>query len=305
MKKILLLIFSIMFATSNAQELNCTVRVEAPKNQVVDQKVFTDLENAVSNFMNGRKWSLDNFLPNEKFNCAIIIKITEIPSQGTYKATFLVQAQRPVFNTSYLSPILNYTDKACDFEYLELSNLEYIDNGYFNNLSSLLSFYAFMIVAFEYESFGPSGGDAYFKKALQVVNAVPQSERAKFPGWDAFSGGTFSGGQSRFNMVDNLLNTRFRLYRDCWFKYHYDGLDKMYDDAAESREKILQAIGLLDKVNEDNPLNPIMRLFFLAKQEELLNIFSKASSIERTKAYTFFSRLDPLNTEKYKALQKP
>jgi hypothetical protein len=301
----IILIFLFQYFTSFAQELNCTVRVEAPKNQVIDPKVFTDLENVVRNFMNGRKWSLDNFLPQERFPCALIIQITEIPTQGQYKANFMIQAQRPVYNTSYLSPIINYTDKNCNFDFLELSNLEFIDNGYFNNLSSLLSYYAYMIIGLEYETFAPNGGEAYFKKALQVINAVPASEKSKYSGWDAFTtSGTFSGSINRFLLVDNFLNTRFKLYRDAWFKYHYEGLDKMYGDAALGRDNILKSMGLLIKVNEDNPLNAIFRFFFTAKSEEMINLFSKADMAEKSKAYTFLTKLDPVNGEKYKVIQK-
>lgn len=302
---ILLLLFAFQYYSGKAQELNCTVRVEAPKNQILDPKVFTDLENAVRNFINGRKWSSDNFLAQERFPCALIIQITEIPTQGQYKANFMIQAQRPVYNTSYLSPMINYTDKNCNFDYLELSNLEFIDNGYFNNLSSLLSYYAYMIIGLQYESFAPNGGETYFKKALQVINAVPASEKSKYSGWDAFTtSGTFSGSINRFMLVDNFLNPRFKLYRDAWFKYHYEGMDKMYGDAALGRENILKALGLLIKVNEDNPLNAIFRFFFTAKSEELINLFSKTDMSEKAKAYTILTKLDPVNSEKYKVLQK-
>lgn len=297
--RFILILLAFLPSWLSAQELNCSVRVEAPKNQTIEPRVFKTLENAVYEFMNGRRWTTDAFLPNEKIKCSIIINITEAPTEGDYKATFIVQSQRPVYNSNYSSPVFNFQDRTADFEYYEFQQLEYISNGYLNNLTSLLAYYAYIIIGYDYDTFSPNGGTPWFLKAQEILNAVPGSARGKFKGWTAFD-----GNRNRFTLIDEILNPRYKSFRSAMYMYHLSGMDKLYDDITVGRVAIMSALMQLDAINGDNPSTMMMRNFFTAKSEEIKNVFSKADISERSKAVELLSRIDPINAEKYRDLLK-
>ncbi|MEZ5025203.1 MAG: DUF4835 family protein [Chitinophagales bacterium] len=309
MKRLALLFttfFYLLLATSIAQELECTVSINAPKNQNVDPQVFTNMENFIREFMNGRKWTNDNFQDNEHIKCNLIINITEIPTEGEYRANAIIQSQRPVFNTNLNTMLLNLQDKTFDFSYADLQSLNYTDNGYVTHLTSLLAYYAYIIIAYDYESFSKEGGTPYFQKAMTVVNNVPANEKSKYKGWNPFDGGvSFTTGTiNRFVLVDSWLNTRYKDFRTAYFMYHLNGLDRMYDDAAQGRSIITNALTLMQKINTDNPNFLPLRNFFLAKSSELINIYSKSDMTERAIAIQLLSALDPINADKYKKIGK-
>lgn len=296
-----------MFPLKNlsAQELNCTVSINAPKNQNVDPQVFRNMEAFIREFLNGRKWTNDNFKDNERIRCNLIINITEIPTEGDYKANAIIQSQRPVFNTNLNSMLLNIQDRTFDFTYADLQNLDYNDNGYVTHLTSLLAYYAYLIIGYDYETFSKDGGVPYFQKALLVCNNVPANERAKYKGWSQFDAGGFvSGVINRFVMVDGLLNPRYKDFRAALYTYHLNGLDRMYGDASMGRSNITAALTLMQAVNADNPSLQPLRNFFIAKNAELVNIYSKGDMSEKAIAVQLLSALDPINSDKYKLINK-
>jgi hypothetical protein len=301
----IILAFSLL-AVAHAQELNCSVIVNAPKNQNIDPQVFKDLELAMTEFMNGRKWTGDNFKDVERIKCAITINITEIPTEGEYKATAIIQSQRPVYNTNYNSLLLNLQDKNFDFSYADLQSLEYNDNGYTSQLTSLMAYYAYLILAYDYESFGKEGGTVYFQRAQTVANNVPANEKSKYKGWSQFdAGGLVSGGTvNRYVMTDNWLNPRYKDFRSAFYAYHFNGLDRMYNDAAQGRSAITTALTIMQNINVDNPSLQPLRNFFIAKNVELINIYSKSDMSERAIVTQLLSALDPVNSDKYKQIGK-
>lgn len=299
-KTILFLLIAILSLGFNyAQELDCSVRIEAIKSQNIEPRVFKTLETAVYEFMNGRKWTNDKFEPSEKIKCSIIINITESPTEGDYKASFIVQSQRPVFNSSYQSPVFSQNDKEADFEYFEFQQLDFIANGYTNNLTSLLAFYAYMIIGYDYASFSPNGGDVYFRQAKAVIDAIPQSAKSKFKGWSAFD-----GTNNRFQLVDALLNPRYKLFHQILYTYHYSGMDRMYNDVSTARQAIIATIKELERLNNDNPNSILLRTFFVAKSDEIRNIIKNATPSEKGPMVDALSKLDPVNAEKYRDLLK-
>ncbi|MEZ5053235.1 MAG: DUF4835 family protein [Chitinophagales bacterium] len=309
MKKIALFLttfFCLLLHSANAQELECSVSINAPKNQNVDPQVFVNMENFIREFMNGRKWTNDNYKEIERIKCNIIINITEIPTEGEYKASAIIQSQRPIFNTNLNSMILNVQDKTFDFNYADLQNLDYTDNGYVTHLTSLLAYYAYMIIGCDYESFSKEGGTPYFQKALTVVNNVPANEKSRYKGWNPFDGGiSFTTGTiNRYVLIDSWINPRYKDFRNAFFTYHLNGLDRMYGDAAQGRMTITSALTLLQNVNSDNPNLLPMRIFFNAKSAELINIYSKSDMSERAIAVQMLSALDPTNADKYKQIGK-
>lgn len=310
MKKITVLIsIAILFFTDSrlfAQELNCTVSVNAPKNQNIDPQIFKNMETSIREFLNGRKWTSDNFKDLERIKCNLVINITEIPTEGEYKATAIIQSQRPVYKTNLNSLMLNLQDKSFDFGYADLQNLDYNDNGYTTQLTSLCAYYAYLILAYDYESFGKEGGTIYFQRAQTVCLNVPSNEKSKYKGWSQFDGGvSFTTGTiNRFVMVDNWLNPRYKDFRNAFYTYHFNGLDRMYGDASQGRSAITTCLTLLQNINADNPGLLPLRNFFLSKSAELINVYSKSDMTERTIATQLLSILDPINGDKYKQIGK-
>lgn len=308
MKKLslLLITFHLLFSASFAQELNCTVSINAPKNQNIDPLIFKNMETSIREFLNGRKWTNDNFKDIERIKCNLIINIAEIPTEGEYRSTAIIQSQRPVYNSNLNSLLLNLQDKTFDFAYADMQNLDYNDNGFTSQLTSLLAYYAYLIIAYDYESFGKEGGTIYFQKALMVCNNVPANEKSKYKGWSQFDGGiSFTTGTvNRFIMVDNWLNPRYKDFRTAFYAYHFNGLDRMYKDASQGRSAVTTTLTMLQNINADNPGLLPLRNFFLSKSSELINIYSKSDMTERTIATQLLSTLDPVNSEKYKQIGK-
>lgn len=308
MKKIivLLLTYYSFLVVSFAQELNCNVSINAPKNQNVDPQVFKNLEVAIRDFLNGRKWTTDNFKDAERIKCNLIINIEEIPTEGEYKASAIIQSQRPIYNSNYNSTMLNLQDKTFDFAYLDLQNLDYNDNGYTSQLTSLLAYYAYIILGYDYESFSKNGGTPYFVKAQIATNNIPPSEKSKYKGWSQFDGGiSFTTGTiNRFVLVDNWLNPRYNDFRTMFFNFHFNGLDRMYADAGKARAAITASLLTLQSVNTDNPSLLPLRNFFNAKNAELINLYSKSDMGERSVIIQLLSTLDPVNSDKYKQIGK-
>ncbi|MBK9328939.1 MAG: DUF4835 family protein [Sphingobacteriales bacterium] len=299
------LITTCFLPLANAQELNCTVAINAPKNQNVDPQVFKNMEAFIREFLNGRKWTNDNYKETERIKCNLIINIGEIPTEGEYKASAIIQSQRPVYNSNYNTMLLNLQDKTFDFNYADLQTLDYNDNGYVTHLTSLLAYYAYLIIGYDYESFSKDGGMPYFQKALTVCNNVPAPEKSKYKGWSQFdAGGIISGVINRFVMVDALLNPRYKEFRSALYSYHRNGLDRMYTDASQGRSAITSCLTLLQPINVDNPSLQPLRNFFIAKNAELINIYSKSDMSERAIASQLLSALDPINSDKYKQIGK-
>jgi hypothetical protein len=308
MKKIIVLLITcfLSLATSFAQELNCTVTINAPKNQNIDPQVFKNMETSMREFLNGRKWTNDNYKDVERIKCNLILNITEIPTEGEYKASAIIQSQRPIYNSNYNSTMLNLQDKTFDFTYLDLQILDYNDNGFTSQLTSLLAYYAYIIIGYDYESFSKEGGTQYFIKAQTLCNNVPSNERTKYKGWNQFDGGiSFTTGTiNRFVLVDNWLNPRYKDFRTVFFNYHLNGLDRMYSDASQGRASITTGLTMLQVVNTDNPNLLPLRNFFNAKNIELINLYSKSDMSERSVAIQLLSTLDPVNIDKYKQIGK-
>jgi hypothetical protein len=195
--------------------------------------------------------------------------------------------------------LFNYQDKDFDFTYQDLQILDYNDNGYSANLTSLLAYYAYLILAYDGESFSNEGGSQHFLKALNVMNNVPSNERSLYKGWSKLD-----GNRNRFVLVDSWINPRYKDMRKAFLMYHFNGLDHLYDDAAASRTVITSALSLMQNTNLDNPALMPLRIFFESKREELTNIYSKADMMEKNMVVTLLSQLDPINGDNYKKILK-
>ena len=301
MRKInLLIILAFVFKISAAQELKANITVLS--NQVgnnVNPNVFRTLQTALNTFINTRKWTSDNFTPNERIECNFLLQLQSTGDLNVYNASLTVQAARPVFNTTYLSPIINFKDDNIIFKYVEFQVLEFNDNrvsgsdALVSNLTAIIAYYANMVVAFDYASFSPRGGDPYFTKAQNIVNNAPDGRGIS--GWKAFD-----GVRNRYWLVENMLNSRYTIMHDIYYNYYRLGMDKLYEDENAARAEVINVLNLLNNFITDNPNKMISQFFFQGKATELIKIFSKAPQQDKARASEMLQRLDITNATKYK-----
>lgn len=286
----------VLFLTSSlAQELNCQVTINVgPKVRTVDQSIFGDMKNAFQQFLNGRKWTNDTYLTHEKINCSILININDMPSIGIFSASVQVQAARPVYNTNYTSLIFNFADRDWDFDYLEAQPLEYNDNTFISNVTSMLAFYAYMIIGVDNDTFSELGGNPNFQRALQVVNNAQSSNRS---GWQPM--GSI---RNRYWLVENYINPQFTDIRRAMYRYHRLGLDIFDKNPDQGREIILKCLKDIKKARDINPNAIILISFFDAKSKELANVFADGDLALRREAYDLIVSMDPSNQAAYEKI---
>ncbi|MES2592636.1 MAG: DUF4835 family protein [Bacteroidota bacterium] len=288
---LLLFLFS---TTSFSQELNCKVQVLSQSIQGTDKSVFETLQTAIFEFMNNRKWTNETFKNNERIDCSILINVTERPSTDDFKATIQVQVRRPVFKASYNTVLLNNNDNDFAFKYLENQSLEFTENLHLSNLTSVLAYYAYLAIGLDYDSFALDGGTLYLQKALAVVN---NAQSGSDVGWKAFD-----GNKNRYWLINNMLDASFVPLRECMYKYHRLGLDIMVDNKESGRAVISETLENLRKVHQIKPLSYSLQVFFNAKSDEIINIYSGAFPDEKAKMVNLLNEIDPTNSNKYQKI---
>ena len=298
MRKInLLLVLAFVCKISAAQELKANITVVSSQvGNNVNQNVFRTLQSALNTFINTRKWTGDNFATNERIECNFLLNLQSTGDLNVYNASLTIQAARPVFNSSYLSPIINFKDDNIIFKYIEFQQLEFNENrvsgsdALVSNLTAIFAYYANMVLAFDYASFSPRGGDPYFQKAQNVVNNAPDGRGIS--GWKAFD-----GVRNRYWLVENMLNSRYTIMH---YNYYRMGMDKLYEDENAARAEVMNVLNLLSNFITDNPNKMISQFFFQGKSTELIKLFSKAPQQDKARASEILQRLDLTNAAKYK-----
>lgn len=299
----------LLFAgVAGAQELNCIVKVMADgiQGQGQDKEVFRGMEKAITDFMNTRKWTEDQYNPQEKINCNILINVTQtLPGvQNGFAATITIQSSRPVYNSSYTSQMVKHVDKDVQFSYNQFQPLEFNDNrvvgnnAYVSNLPAVLAYYAYLVIAFDYESFAPKGGQEYFKKAQNIVNNAPEQGKT-ITGWKAVE-----GNHNRYWIVDQILSPRFQALRSVWYSMHREALDNMYAQPAESQKIILNSITTLSQLQKENPGSILLQFFFNAKSDEFASVIAQQPEANRGLYITMIGQIDVPNVQKYNSLNK-
>lgn len=293
-----LIIFLFIFVTRIvfSQELNCQVSVVSTQIQgTTNKQIFDQLQKAIFEFMNNTKWTKDNYTVAERIDCSILINVTQQLSADDYKATIQIQSRRPIYKSSYFSPTVNYIDENFIFKYQQFQQLEFNLNTFANNITSTLAFYAYIIIANDYDTFSNLGGTEYFQKAQLIVS---NAQSASETGWKSFE-----SNKNRYWIVENALQPVFQPIRECMYKYHRLGLDIMNEKTNDGRKEILKSLDLLLEVYKNRPASFIMELFFNAKADEVVNVFSKGQPDEKTKAVEILTTVDPANSTKYFKIQ--
>jgi len=297
-KQIFLFSLLIFAGVLRAQELNCQVTIiSAPGLQVgpVEKEIMSELELSVYDFMNNTRWTGDLYQIEERINCNVMITINEMPSASQFNGKMQIQSSRPVYNTGYNTVLFNFEDNDVAFAYLRNSALLFSIDQYRDNLTSILAFYAYMIIGYDYDSFELKGGTKYFNKA-QIIAA--NAKNSGDPGWSASAGKK----NNRYWMVDNVLQSVFEPIRQTYYNYHRLGFDIMYDDIVNGRKAVLESLQLLDKVQRARPGSLNLQIFLTSKSAELINLFSQAEITEKNAVVNVLKKLDPTNSSKYQEI---
>jgi hypothetical protein len=298
MKKILgFIFFLLIYGAVQAQELNCRVQVLAPNISNINKRNLEQLQNTIRDFLNNNKWTNETYLPQERIECNFVITITNWDGSSGYTAEAQIQSSRPVFNSSYYSTILNISDKDFDFNFNEGQSLDFSDQNYITNISSLLGFYAYTIIGLDKDSFSRMNGTAYYTKAQNVINIAQVSGNK---GWKAID-----GLRNRYWLNENLLNNTFKDLRAFIYDYHVNGLDRLQDNVSNGAKNILSFLPSLQQLDRQKLGSIFPKVYFASKADEITNVLANmADPGERIRAYNLLSDIDPANINKYEDLKK-
>lgn len=296
-------VFFFLTLSIPAQELNCNVQIVTQQIQGTNKKIFETLQASIYEFMNNRSWTNHVYSYNERIECNIMINLTEQLSSDDFRGTIQVQSRRPVYNSTYNSVMLNIKDNDVRFRYVEFEPLEFNETSHGSNLTSLLAYYAYIIIGLDYDSFGFEGGTEYLQKAERIVI---NAQNAVEPGWKAYEGSNY---RNRFWLIQNLLDENYSPVREFTYSYHRQGLDMLNDQAGEGRTNIASAFLLLQQVfrKKPDPYLYLIQVLFDAKSDEFINLFRAMESPpdERRRAHQILTEVDPANTSKYDRILNP
>jgi len=294
-KQILFFILTVLFISSQAQELNCRVIINSERIQTTERAVFQDMEVAFTDFMNGTKWTNDEFEDQEKINCNIVITLLPEgtdPVSGRYSASVQVLSSRPIYNSNYETVVLNFADRDWVFDYIQSQPIQYNNNAFVSNIASLLSYYAYIIIGYDYDTFSELGGQDHFQTAFQIVVNAQQSG---FPGWDQFN-----SVRNRYWLAENLLNNQLEPVRKAYYSYHLKGLDLFSEKPDEARENILSSLKLVLNANQVRPRSISIISFMDSKSEEINKVYSEGDLTVRRNAYNIIINIDPTKRDQFK-----
>jgi hypothetical protein len=297
--KYYLVIFLIILpAFVNAQELNCNIQISAQRIQGSNRQVFESMQRDLYEFMNNTVWTNHVFSYAERIDCNILINLTDQLSADEFKGTIQIQLSRPVFNTTYKSTVLNFIDNSFQFKYVEFQPLEFDPSTYRSSLVSVLAYYTYMILGFDYDSFSPLGGTEFFQMAEKIVTTA---QNAPEPGWKPYDG---SRNRNRYWLVKNALDKEYEGVRQFNYEYNMNGLDRMESKISEARTSMVESLKLIQDVyrKKPDPFMYIVQVVMEAKADELINIFTEAFPEEKSRVIQILTEIDPANKAKYEKI---
>lgn len=288
-------LFIVAAFIGNAQELRCQVDILSPtlQSDPENTQVLEQLKTSIYDFMNNTKWTTEKYKEHEKIEVSLLITINT-KSGSNFGAKIQVSSRRPIFNSDYKSTIVNTLDGSFDFVFQLNAPIIYTQGSYANNLSAVLAYYAYYIIGMDNDTYSLEGGTKYLLQAQEIANLAQSSGQN---GWAA------GGDQdNRYWIVENLLNAQFKGMRKCSYEYHRLGLDIAYENPKEAVVNVTKALGFMDQVHQLKPGSVNMRLFFVAKSDEVVNIYSEADNLNKQTVFNLVRRFDPANSSKYQKI---
>lgn len=291
---LLSLLLPLSFAVA-AQELNCTVTVNADQVRQTNRQIFRTLEHSLTDFVNKNQWTTRVYEENERVNARLFLTVTQYENDR-FEATLQIQSSRPVFEASYESPVFNYKDDAFTFRYQEFQPLVYNKNVFDSNLVGVIAYYVYIILGMDADTFSPEGGSEWYKKAQYIVT---QAQSSGSPGWRQES-----GKRTRFELVDNLLNNTFIEYRIALYNYHRKGLDRLSSNAISAKRSIFGSLRLFETLVKRRPNAFLLQTFFDAKAEEIRDLFSDGPEVDLVTLKKTLNRVAPFYANTWNQIQK-
>ncbi|HBF87272.1 MAG TPA: DUF4835 domain-containing protein [Bacteroidales bacterium] len=281
-----------------SQELKCRIQVVSPQVQGTNKDKFTNMQKDLFEFINNRKWTNHAYTQDEKIECNILINISTEIGADEFKGTMQIQASRPVFNSTYNSVLMNYVDNDVHFRYVEFQAMEFNEQVFTDNLTSLIAYYIYIILGIDYDSFSLEGGTPYYQVAENIVQKAQTQD--EFKGWKAFE-----NNKNRYWMVENMLNENYRPLREFYYSYHRMGLDRMADKTIEARGTMVESLNYVQKAYRNKTISTVfLRVLFDAKADEFVNIFSESFPDEKARVVNILKEVDPANIGKYNKIMK-
>ncbi|TNE82254.1 MAG: DUF4835 family protein [Bacteroidetes bacterium] len=297
MRKLLVLSFLFLSFGLRAQDFNAQVQVLHNQIQTPNTQIFKNLEISITEFLNNKKWAKIEIGPQERVDFNLIVNVTKYELPDIFQATLSLRASRPVFGSGYNTITLNHEDNDFSFTYVNFQQMIYNENSFDNNLTSVLGFYANMVMGMHFDTYSPLGGQSYFESANNVLNSA---QSANAVGWNSTDG---RNNLNRYWMVENALNARFVPMRQAIYNYHRKGLDIMYKDLELGRTEITNSLKELQKVSKAVPNSMYMRIYFQAKADEIVKIYTKALETDKIKVIAILKEIDPGNSSKWDKIQ--
>jgi hypothetical protein len=294
-KTLLLLLLCLLLHKVHAQELNARVQLLAPTVSNLNPANLQMMQDAIRNFLNNNKWSTDTYLPQERIECNFVITIRAWDGNSNYQADAQIQSSRPVFASSYNSTILSLSDRDFNFTFTEGQPLDYSEQVFINNLSSMLAFYAYTIVGLDKDSFAHLAGTPLFLKAQQTMNIAQTSGST---GWKAAD-----GLRNRYWLNENLLNNNYQPLRTFIYSYHIEGLDRLAQDQNTAAANLFRSLTALSSLDKQRFGAYFPNIYFSGKSEEFLNIFSGMNAVQKRSALDLLATIDPANAGRYEAVK--
>ncbi len=278
----------------SAQELICNVRVNSSQVQTSERKVFQSMQKSIYEFINNTQWTSTNIQSEERIECSILINISRKISNDEFEGTIQIQSTRPIYGTSYKSTLFNFIDNNLRFKYVEYQPLEFSNSTHLSNLTSVLAFYVNIIIGLDFATFSEEGGNEYFNIAQKIVNNAQNAPEA---GWKAFE-----SDKNRYWLAHDLLDSRYTAFHMSLYRYHRIGLDNLGEEPDDARYEITESLEGLKSIYRENPSAFILQLFFDAKSDEIINIYSEAFPNEQARIIKTLIEIDPANSTKYQAI---
>lgn len=293
------IIFLLISTTAqlHAQELNCRVVVDANRIQLSDKTIFDDMQQAIWEFMNNSVWTNDVYSTEERIKCNLFITITEMPVLNSFKATVQITSSRPIYGTSYESLLFNFVDKDWVFDYAQSQPLQFAEQTFNSNLTSLLGFYAYIIIGLDYDSYSKLGGTTYYQKAQTVMQNAQQGSNA--PGWQPFEGNL-----TRYWLIENLMNQAFVKFREGVYVYHRQGFDKLAKEPEDARKEIVESLKLYVETRKRAPISVLYNNYFNGKTPEIVNVFQEGAPLQKQEVHKIMTEIDPTQVEEYDKILK-
>lgn len=278
----------------DAQEINASVQVVAPRVQQSDKNILQTLQNSIQQFINNRKWTEDKVEMVERIDVSLFMEITDFENNN-FTGTVQLQVIRPVYNSTYKTTVLQFNDDDVSFSYREFENLDYQENMNMNDLTTLLAYYVYIALGVDHDSFGELAGSEHLTKAQSIVNLMSNK-----PGWNQGDG---KGFRNRFYLAENLTSPRFKEFRELSYKYHHLGLDQFHENPEKGRKVITETLQKIQEASQNNRNSLMQKLFFTTKWPELVEIYKGATAAEKANVTKLLMDIDPTNSKRYENIK--